>query len=240
MKKVSFILGNFLVTAILLSSCSPSACDCYKDVYASSMGSADYKMVQKCIKKYGSHIPSSYKGSNKFTDKMQKALRKECSSWEDNHSPSELRGIRNRGNKSITLDKIFIDSAGTQVVGQEFNISAVGNTMQDMKYDIENITVKEDSWVRITLKNEGVDAAMLHNILFVNFGKRKDLAVKATEAGSAKEFIPEDENLIAASKLAKPGETVVLEFQAPKKGNYEFFCSYPGHAMMMRGYFFVK
>ena len=127
-----------------------------------------------------------------------------------------------------------------EIVWQEFNISAVGNTMQDMKYDIENITVKEDSWVRITLKNEGVDAAMLHNILFVNFGKRKDVALKATEAGNAKAFIPEHKDLIAASKLAKPGETVVLEFQAPKKGNYEFFCSYPGHAMMMRGYFFVK
>ena len=127
-----------------------------------------------------------------------------------------------------------------EIVWQDFNISAIGNTMQDMKYDIENITVKEDSWVRVTLKNEGVDAAMLHNILFVNFGKRKDVAVKATEAGNDKEFIPEHKDLIAASKLAKPGETVVLEFQAPKKGNYEFFCSYPGHAMMMRGYLFVK
>jgi azurin len=136
-------------------------------------------------------------------------------------------------------DENVVESS-KEIVWQEFNISAVGNTMQDMKYDIENITVKENSWVRITLKNEGVDAAMLHNILFVNFGKRKDLAIKATEAGSAKEFIPEDENLIAASTLAKPGETVVLEFQAPRKGNYEFFCSYPGHAMMMRGYFFVK
>ncbi len=144
------------------------------------------------------------------------------------------------GSESNQKTEENVVESSEEIVWQEFNISAVGNTMQDMKYDVENITVKENSWVRITLKNEGVDAAMLHNILFVNFGKRKDLAVKATEAGSAKEFIPEDENLIAASKLAKPGETVVLEFQAPKKGNYEFFCSYPGHAMMMRGYFFVK
>mgnify|MGYP003752471397 CR=1 FL=1 len=39
---------------------------------------------------------------------------------------------------------------------------------------------------------------------------------------------------------ALPGETVTLEFQAPAKGNYEFFCSYPGHADMMKGYLFVK
>ncbi len=97
MKKVSLIFGSFLVSAILFSSCSPSACDCYKDVYASGMGSSDYNMVQKCIKKYGSQIPNRYKGTYKFTNEMQKELRKKCSSWEDSHSPSELRGIKNRG-----------------------------------------------------------------------------------------------------------------------------------------------
>ena len=123
---------------------------------------------------------------------------------------------------------------------EEFTIRAVGNTMAEMKYDVENITVKEGSKVKITLINEGVDVAMQHNILFVNFGKRKDLAAKAVQAGGDKNYIPQDPNLIAASEMAKPGETVVLEFDAPKKGNYEFFCSYPGHSMMMRGYLFVK
>tara|TARA_Y100000991_G_scaffold144664_1_gene109296 strand:+ start:767 stop:1261 length:495 start_codon:yes stop_codon:yes gene_type:complete len=122
----------------------------------------------------------------------------------------------------------------------EFNIRAIGNTMAEMKYDVENITVKEGSRVKITLVNEGVDIAMQHNILFVNFGKRKDVAAKAVQAGGDKNYVPEDPNLIAASDMAQPGETVVLEFDAPKKGNYEFFCSYPGHSQMMRGYLFVK
>ena len=121
-----------------------------------------------------------------------------------------------------------------------FDIRAVGNTMAEMKYDVENITVKEGSRIKINLINEGVDIAMQHNILFVNFGKRKDLAAKAVQAGGDKNYIPEDPNLIAASSMAQPGETVVLEFDAPKKGNYEFFCSYPGHSQMMRGYLFVK
>ena len=90
------------------------------------------------------------------------------------------------------------------------------------------------------LKNEGVDQAMIHNILFVNFGKRKDLALLANEAGPDNEFIPSSPDLIAASGLALPGETITLEFKAPEKGNYEFFCSYPGHAGMMKGYLFVK
>ena len=45
--------------------------------------------------------------------------------------------------------------------------------MAEMKYDVENITVKEGSRIKVNLINEGVDIAMQHNILFVNFGKEK-------------------------------------------------------------------
>ena len=103
-----------------------------------------------------------------------------------------------------------------------FDIRAVGNTMAEMKYDVENITVKEGSRIKVNLINEGVDIAMQHNILFVNFGKRKDLAAKAVQAGGDKNYIPEDPNLIAASSMAQPGETVVLEFDAPKRGIMSF------------------
>tara|TARA_B110000444_G_C18832277_1_gene593913 strand:+ start:761 stop:1255 length:495 start_codon:yes stop_codon:yes gene_type:complete len=155
----------------------------------------------------------------------------------------------------VALSSLFFSSCGSdapkEVVAdtvveettknwEEFTISAVGNTMQDMMYSEKNLNVKEGSWVRIILKNEGVDQAMIHNILFVNFGKRKDLALLANEAGPDNEFIPSSPDLIAASGLALPGETITLEFKAPEKGNYEFFCSYPGHAGMMKGYLFVK
>ncbi len=155
----------------------------------------------------------------------------------------------------ITLSFLFISSCGpnetpaiekeipkqeVQKVWEAFEISAIGNTMQDMMYSLKNITVIEGSWVRVTLINEGTDPAMIHNILFINYGSRKDLAQKGFEAGLENEYIPKDTNLIAASKLIQPGETIVLEFEAPAKGNYEFFCSYPGHSQKMRGYFFVK
>ena len=54
------------------------------------------------------------------------------------------------------------------------------------------------------------------------------------------QFVPKSSDVIAYSDLADPGETVVLEFEAPEKGNYEFICTYPGHSEIMRGYFFVK
>lgn len=125
-------------------------------------------------------------------------------------------------------------------VWEEFEIGATGNTMQDMMFTEKNITVEEGSWVRIELYNEGVDAAMIHNILICNYGTRKEVAMKAIEAGAENQFIPKHKDLVAASNLAQPGESVTFEFKAPAKGNYEFFCSYPGHSQMMRGYLFVK
>ena len=123
---------------------------------------------------------------------------------------------------------------------ETFIVRGVGNTMMEMKYDVESIVVKEGSWVRITLINEGIDIAMQHNIVFVKYGTRKDVAMQAIEAGPDMKYVPENSNVIASSDLAMPGDTVVLEFKAPNKGNYEYLCTYPGHAEIMRGYFFVK
>ena len=123
---------------------------------------------------------------------------------------------------------------------EEFSVKALGNTMPEMKYDLTNISVKEGSWVRIKLINDGIDPSMLHNIVFVNYGKRKAVAAECVTAGPTKQFISNSSDIIAASDLADPGQTVTLEFKAPKKGNYEFMCTYPGHSGIMRGYFFVK
>ena len=122
----------------------------------------------------------------------------------------------------------------------EFEIRAVGNTMSDMKFDIENIQVNNGSWVRIILINEGEQIAMKHNIVFVNYGSRKEVATQAISAGPNMKYVPNNVNIIASSDLAEPGETVILEFKAPSKGNYEYVCTYPGHSESMRGYFIVK
>ena len=112
--------------------------------------------------------------------------------------------------------------------------------MSEMKYDVESITVKEGSWIRINLENQGIDNSMMHNIVFINYGTRKMVASEAIKIWPSQNFVANKKNIIAFSSVAKPGESVILEFKAPKKGNYEYLCTYPGHAEIMRGYFFVK
>ena len=146
----------------------------------------------------------------------------------------------NKSSDVKTNDINSIETVEKEKNWEEFTVGAVGNTMSEMKFDKKNITVQAGSWVRINLVNEGVDPAMLHNIVFVKYGTRKEVAKQSIEAGPDLQFVPKSSDVIAYSDLADPGETVVLEFEAPEKGNYEFICTYPGHSEIMRGYFFVK
>src|SRR5690606_12586591 len=122
----------------------------------------------------------------------------------------------------------------------ELTIKTVGNTMQEMRFDHENITVPAGAKVKITLTNEGTDPTMIHNIVFVQEGTMEVTARAAIAAGPDKEFVPNSPTVIAASPLAQPGETVSFEYDAPEAGTYEFFCSYPGHWQQMNGKFIVE
>ena len=141
-------------------------------------------------------------------------------------------------NKQIITKEIEVTQVDKN--WKEFEVFALGNTMAEMKFDIKSISVNQGDWVRIKLVNNGIDAAMIHNIVFVKYGTRKEVATQSMNAGPDQKYVAKGPNVIAYSDLANPGETVTLEFEAPKKGNYEFICTYPGHAEMMRGYFFVK
>jgi azurin len=93
--------------------------------------------------------------------------------------------------------------------------------------------------VKITLINQATDSAMIHNIVFVYDGTRNATATAGLKAGPEKDYVPDLITVIAASSLAKPGETVELEFDAPEVGSYYFICTYPGHWQKMTGVFIV-
>ena len=67
---------------------------------------------------------------------------------------------------------------------EEFTVRAIGNTMTEMKFDIPNITAKEGSKVKITLINESSDPAMIHNIVFIEYGTRKEIAMEAIQSSN--------------------------------------------------------
>ena len=80
-------------------------------------------------------------------------------------------------------DNKEIVSESTQVIDvkskpvEEITIRAMGNTMDEMSYDLKEINVREGSRVKITLVNEAQDSAMIHNIVFVYNGTRNATAI---------------------------------------------------------------
>ncbi len=113
-----------------------------------------------------------------------------------------------------------------------------------MRYNLDRIDVKEGQTVRLTLKHVGElpKSAMGHNWVLVKPGTDKEAFVAAAMEAKDNDYIPEgfDDFIIAHTSMVGGGEETTIEFAAPPKGFYSFFCSFPGHYAMMKGTFYVK
>src|SRR5687768_7023164 len=97
-------------------------------------------------------------------------------------------------------------------------ITLTGNDA--MKYDVTAITAKpgEALTVKVVSKGAMPKVAMAHN--FVLLAAKTDASAFATAAAAARatDFVPAalKAQVLAATKLAGPGETVEVTFNAPK------------------------
>jgi azurin len=115
----------------------------------------------------------------------------------------------------------------------ELNIETVGDTMA---YNTTNLEAKAGSTVKLTLTNKATSPAMQHDWVLVKPGSEQEVSLAGITAGAAKDFIPDNANIIAHTKLTKPGETDTVTFTAPATaGDYPFICTFPGHYPMMKG-----
>ncbi len=105
-----------------------------------------------------------------------------------------------------------------------------------MAFDVSEFTVKANQKVELTLDNTDL---MEHNLLIVEPGSADEiasLAIALGEEGPTKQYIPESPKILVASKMLAGKTSETLKFNAPgKPGNYEFVCTFPGHAPVMRG-----
>ena len=82
--------------------------------------------------------------------------------------------------------------------------------------------------------------AMAHNVVVLKAGAKQIDFANAAAMASATDYIPPDmkDQVLAATALAGPGETVEVTFKVPAApGSYPFICTFPGHfAAGMRGH----
>ena len=123
----------------------------------------------------------------------------------------------------------------------ELTTIRIATVPERLTYDVKELTVTAGKKVRLTFANPDF---MPHNILLVNPGKIDELANKALALGAKgfeNGFIPESPDIIWHSQLLDHGKEEIIEFTAPARpADYPYFCSFPGHHIIMRGVLKVK
>jgi azurin len=116
----------------------------------------------------------------------------------------------------------------------------------DMKFNLTKIQAKPGETLRVVLKNVGTipKIAMGHNFVVLTLAADPAEFNKASMTAAATEYVPQDlkAQIVGATKLSGPGETVEVTFKVPAKaGTYTYMCTFPGHfAAGMKGQLVVQ
>ncbi len=109
-------------------------------------------------------------------------------------------------------------------------------TLPGMQFDTREVVLKAGSKIRWTLNNPD---DMMHNLLIVAPGKLDEVAQMAIDLGlqgQEKGYVPESDWVLYHTNLLPPHSSDVIYFVAPEQpGEYPFVCTFPGHALIMRG-----
>ncbi len=115
-----------------------------------------------------------------------------------------------------------------------------------MQYDLKEITVpKSCKEFTINLKHIGKLPAvsMGHNVVISKAADKMPIVSDGMTAKDTDYVKPGDTRVIAASKVIGGGESTSVKFSTEgleTGGDYDFFCSFPGHVALMSGKVIVK
>lgn len=111
-----------------------------------------------------------------------------------------------------------------------------------MQFNVKSLEIpKSCKTFDITLKHVGKlpKAVMGHNVVITKTADMAAVAKDGISAGVSNDYLkPGDSRVLANSKLIGGGESDTLTLDVGKLAageSYSFFCSFPGHASMMKG-----
>ncbi len=135
--------------------------------------------------------------------------------------------------------------AGKAILAELKTISVdvfiVHTVHEQLRFDTTKLEVQAGKNFEIIFENDDV---MPHNLVIVPPGKHMEIGTaamtmtpdKLDKQGRA--YLPSswDKQILAATKLLEPGQTETIKLKAPSQpGEYEFVCTFPGHAVLMWG-----
>ena len=114
----------------------------------------------------------------------------------------------------------------------------IGTDKINLLFDKDSLTVSAGSEVVLEFSNNSV--SFEHNWVLVEAGTKDEVAADALQHKDNDYIPPDDDRIIAHTRLLDSGETGVITFTAPATpGTYEFICTFPGHSTTMFGQFEV-
>lgn len=156
------------------------------------------------------------------------------------------------GNQNIfegsSIGEAFMAAYSGKTTGSEFNtieavrgdatVIRIRSIKNEMKYDLQSFEVEAGKPVEIVFENPDF---MQHNLVIVEEGALETLGKAADKLasdpkGGDMQYVPDIPEVLFATKLVNPEETVRLSFIAPEKpGDYPYVCTFPGHWSLMNG-----
>jgi azurin len=124
--------------------------------------------------------------------------------------------------------------AGRSVAVDDTRTVEIRSSGVYLNYDVTEIRAKAGERLTIRYLNA---SEMVHNLVVVKAEADITAVGTAALAAHADEYIPKDQadRIVAHSKLAQPGETVLMEFTVPAAGVYPYICTFSGHFTVMQG-----
>ena len=112
------------------------------------------------------------------------------------------------------------------------HISTIGDTIQ-----FDRASLQETAIYSVTVTFTNASTINQHNWVLVQPGTKDAVAAAGVEAGANSWVKPDDDRVIAHTKLLGPGESEEIKFTGQIAGIYQFVCTFPGHSATMFGEF---
>jgi len=156
--------------------------------------------------------------------------------------PQALEAIELADNLIGTLTPADAAKARADLGEVAVRIIRLGTLPERMAYDKEALVVKAGKRIEFILENSDL---MPHNLVITQPGAMEEIGMAAEGAAArpefqARQFVPQSDKVLAASRLLQPRESQRLSFTAPTRpGVYPYVCTYPGHWRRMYGSLYV-
>jgi azurin len=113
----------------------------------------------------------------------------------------------------------------------------IGTSTDIPAFDKTEITAKAGEIISVRFKNDSNPKLnYLFSWVLTKPGKDGEVILQSDRVGLQQDFIPKTDDVLAASRLLRAGETDTVVFRAPDQpGNYPYISTFPGQGQAMHG-----